>query len=123
MSRGVIDQAMDYLADAQTISNYNLPNSTYVNDHIIKKCGNVVSIFIKDFKNLPKTTLTTIGTLPAGWRPASQMNVDGFNANDSSKVYRLVINTTGVMQLYNYAAATGTTVQNAMITCAYIATQ
>lgn len=106
-----------------TIETYTLPNTTYVNDSIIKKCGNIVSIYIKDFKNLPQTTLTTIGTLPVGWRPASQMNIDDINANSPTKVYRLVINTTGVMQLYNYSTATGSTAQNASIHCTYIATQ
>ena len=72
-----------------------------------EKIGHIVRAQIGILYNLPASTDTTIGTAPAGYRPAMVAQTTVF-CTTTGKAIRINIATDGVMKAYNYgSAATG----------------
>ena len=65
----------------------SLPSGVTVNSVTIYKRGVLCTIKFNNYSST-LTTRTKIGTLPAGCRPPSQLNVFGVEHNGSSATYR-----------------------------------
>ena len=84
--------------EATTITNTNLELS-------IARFGRVVTIFFSAIKNLANGNNTDVATLPAGFRPWVKVVVD-MRAPSTGNDCRVTINTTGIINIYNYSSNT-----------------
>lgn len=67
----------------------------------VKKCGNVVQIFLNGISKLSSLKNTVLATLPVGYRP--KLTVSWSCIHPDGRTYRITINTDGEIIGYNYA--------------------
>ena len=84
--------------ESTTISNTNLELS-------IARFGRVVTIFFSAIKNLATGSNTGVATLPEGFRPWVKV-VQDMKAPATGDDCRVTINTTGIINIYNYSSNT-----------------
>ena len=85
--------------EVTTISNTNLELS-------IARFGRVVTVLFSAVKNLATGNNTDVATLPAGFRPWDKV-VEDMKAPSTGYDCRVTINTTGIINIYNYSSNTG----------------
>lgn len=93
MSTGLIDQAMNYLADNDTREHQSLRTGGGVNAY---KRNGIVTIIVYINPISLSTSYTNIGTLPVGWRPSTTIYTGGMQLSaDITMLSTFAISTDG----------------------------
>lgn len=95
MSTGLIDQAMNYLADNDTREHESLRTGGGVDAY---KRNGIVTIIVYINPISLSTSYTNIGTLPVGWRPSTTIYTGGMQLSaDVSALTTYAISTDGAV--------------------------
>ena len=93
-----------------------LTPSNYLTTIYARRKGNMVELEFRDLKNMTNGTSVDVYTLPEPYRPLGTTEQTFVTAEATPKVYRMTINTAGVISIIPYYTATGPTNNHSSIT-------